>query len=660
MTASTLRSTSDSHLFDIICNRAGIAPSDLSAEDKYALLHDEQTQYLWAQLQARIQGHAHNNDSSERRPGPNSQQQLAEFARVAAVQSIHDQASLTPDRIAQAEAELENLNRKTQSLVDTLRSHNTRLAAIGDAGFGNSSSSSDGARSALSAKAGELTARKQALDEECEQLAAHADQRLDRYLGGASQDKQRSNGVESSNGRPSGASEALRETFDGLLGPHDRILEKLDALCTELQFDDSDQKAMLADARRLSNEIIFAIVAHQRMVLDIVFIQACKSYQRSPLGHAAKHAVRAADDEREAIVTDLRSLWDEVVPVAHMAVEKQLVGPIMKSRGRESDMRDERYALIASYTSAMLRYMNEHLAEFAGRIRTLVAQHRALVKTFQIFKDRTASGNKIENTNLTSNTPATETKVSQAAADRRKPGRLAAGAAAAKSTTTTTSTPLDDLLSAIEALGVSLPPGAYSSDQQVDTAGLARHLDRQIQRRAAKSAVLAADMQALFEATAKAGVSDPLEAAGMLADSLVAECSGGLRPVAESNGDEAPAFNSSSDGGGLFFADTELEKIIGDEARSVARIADDFRRLLREVNPGGNSDAGLEPGDFVTNAYRSSTAAGGTSAQGGHGGMPSRGQQQPQQRHQLRDPKIHEIIEKWGAGGGGGGVGVGG
>ena len=88
------------------------------------------------------------------------------------------------------------------------------------------------------------------------------------------------------------------------------------------------------------------------MVLDIVFIQACKSYQdKTKRGGKSKSRAKAADDEREAIVADLRSLWDEVVPVAHMAVEKQLVGPIMKSKSNESDMRDSRYALIASYVS---------------------------------------------------------------------------------------------------------------------------------------------------------------------------------------------------------------------------------------------------------------------------------------------------------------------
>lgn len=87
-------------------------------------------------------------------------------------------------------------------------------------------------------------------------MAAHADQRLDRYLDISHREKHRPNGVEAAGGRsPPGASDVLKETFDGLLGPHDRILEKLDALCTELQFDDSGQKAMLQDARRLSNEL---------------------------------------------------------------------------------------------------------------------------------------------------------------------------------------------------------------------------------------------------------------------------------------------------------------------------------------------------------------------------------------------------------------------
>ncbi|KAH7041365.1 uncharacterized protein B0I36DRAFT_358539 [Microdochium trichocladiopsis] len=674
--AAPPESTND-RLLRIICSKAGIALSELSQENKHALISDDDTRDLWQQLRHRIYGSDPSNHETRTtgRSAAAPHPQSAEFERVAGVESLHDQLSLTPDRIAQTEAELENLNRKTQSLVDTLRSHNTRLSAIRD-GSSNNAPGGGGARTALSSKARDLKARKQELTEECEQLAAHADSRLDRYLAASGENARHADRQGSANGvsvEISASTQALRETLDGLLVPHDRILEKLDALCTELQYDDSEQKAVLNDARRLSNEIIFAIVAHQRMVLDIVFIQACNSYQEKTRRGMSAQA-RAANDEREAIVADLRSLWEEVVPVAHMAVEKQLVGPIIKSKSNESDRREERYALIASYTSAMLGYMNERLEEFAERIRTLVAHHKALAKTFEVFQARTA------------NKPSVISQGAQNQQQQQQQQQQQGGPQLAPKTRSkqlrrglipSSSTPLDDLLSAMEALGVSLPPpstgGAEGGGQHHDTIALAHHVDKHIQRRAAKTHVLATDMQVLFETTAKTNMTDALEATRMLAGSLVAECNGGLLPeptLPESQDDDDGSTAESRDstrrdppaegevaGRSAFFADAELQKITADETRSVRRVADEFVVLLRDTkandDSSGNGGArGVVPYDFVAKAYQQALAAASAQSRDGMRSAAGGGSREQQQQRQLRDPKIHEIIDNWGSRGG--------
>lgn len=39
---------------------------------------------------------------------------------------------------------------------------------------------------------------------------------------------------------------------------------------------------------------------------------------------------KAVDAERRAISEEIQSLWEEVVPVAHMAVEKEFLKPFLK------------------------------------------------------------------------------------------------------------------------------------------------------------------------------------------------------------------------------------------------------------------------------------------------------------------------------------------
>lgn len=294
----------------------------------------------------------------------------------------------------------------------------------------------------------------------------------------------------------------------------------------------------------------------------------------------------------------------------------------------------------------MLGYMNERLEEFAKRITTLVAHHKALVKTFEVFQARTITKNDKRGAESAQSRPPNQVSKT------KKPGR--------NITSTTTSPtrnidkPLEDLLSAIEALGVSLPPTTPSQVKSSGSGGgsetfvTAQHLDGQIQRRSAKAHVLATDMQVLFEATTKTSLTEALEATRMLTDSLVAECNSGLLPSDDVN-DEAGAVGPAARL--LYFADAELQKITADETASVRQVAEEFAALLRDVNPsasaGGGSDAAaaVVPYDFVVDAYTSAVASGAGGGQRGHHQQDSRGNNR---RQQLRDPKVHEIIERWG------------
>jgi Holliday junction resolvasome RuvABC endonuclease subunit len=57
----------------------------------------------------------------------------------------------------------------------------------------------------------------------------------------------------------------------------------------------------------------------------------------------------ALQSELKAIVNEIQSLWDEVVPVAHMAVEKALLEPILKTVDTKKVSREHQNSIITTY-----------------------------------------------------------------------------------------------------------------------------------------------------------------------------------------------------------------------------------------------------------------------------------------------------------------------
>lgn len=84
-----------------------------------------------------------------------------------------------------------------------------------------------------------------------------------------------------------------------------------------------------------------------RLSLDIVYQEAAKTWNDTAPG--ANPYPRAVEDEMMAIRDEIQSLWDEVVPVAHMAVEKQLIEPILKRITTAKKRRDTQNDVIGLY-----------------------------------------------------------------------------------------------------------------------------------------------------------------------------------------------------------------------------------------------------------------------------------------------------------------------
>ncbi|RYP52116.1 hypothetical protein DL768_002666 [Monosporascus sp. mg162] len=154
-----------------------------------------------------------------------------------------------------------------------------------------------------------------------------------------------------------------RQAFTDTSSPHDHILTKLQALGWELNPDTANNKALLSDARCCASELSHIINSSDALQL---------TRSQGPI-----------EEERRAIIQEIQSLWDEVVPVAHMAVEKEFLNPLLKVVEIDSDTNGLRTATISGYTSGVLRFMNQHLKTLADRIYVLIQHHKALFEAYQ-------------------------------------------------------------------------------------------------------------------------------------------------------------------------------------------------------------------------------------------------------------------------------------
>ncbi|ETS85633.1 hypothetical protein PFICI_03658 [Pestalotiopsis fici W106-1] len=93
--------------------------------------------------------------------------------------------------------------------------------------------------------------------------------------------------------------------------------------------------------------------------------------------------VQASKAELQALLEETNSLWEEVVPVAHMAVEKTMLEPILKLVNTKGEAQNYQNAIIGSYIGNCLAYMNDRLEALSDRIGTAIHHHYALLNTFE-------------------------------------------------------------------------------------------------------------------------------------------------------------------------------------------------------------------------------------------------------------------------------------
>ncbi|EMR71192.1 hypothetical protein UCREL1_1762 [Eutypa lata UCREL1] len=151
-----------------------------------------------------------------------------------------------------------------------------------------------------------------------------------------------------------------RRIFDQTTKPHDHILTKLQALGAEFNFDTAENNDLVSDARSFANKL--SDILH---MFYLVYAEAI-AVGRDNLSDDPSHS-KAVDEERQAISEEIQSLWEEVIPVAHMAVEKEFLKPFLKEVDHAAKDAKLRNSTISAYILGVLRYMNQHLRALSER-----------------------------------------------------------------------------------------------------------------------------------------------------------------------------------------------------------------------------------------------------------------------------------------------------
>ncbi|KAK7953407.1 hypothetical protein PG996_014299 [Apiospora saccharicola] len=276
--------------------------------------------------------------------------------------------------------------------------------------------------------------------------------------------------------------------------PYDTLLKKLQALGWELNPGTKNNSEIMEAARYYASEEVYVHVRNCRVSLNTAFREAAQTYNSSaPVAHEYNKAVEA---EMVAILEEIQSLWEEVVPVAHMAAEKQLLGPILRRFDLSEERRSLQQDVICDYISACLDFMNERLQILAQRLGVAVYHHQSLVMTYNyarkfVLKNSVAQRTEA-NTSKTLRSDGTEPK----------------------------STPLETLTRKLQSLG--LPRIPLSNPIKAPATQVTK-LNEFVNQRAAKGDETLLRVHKMYEDTVRRTLDDVSLATRMAQDAIVAE-----------------------------------------------------------------------------------------------------------------------------------------
>ncbi|OTB01411.1 hypothetical protein M426DRAFT_25715 [Hypoxylon sp. CI-4A] len=322
-----------------------------------------------------------------------------------------------------------------------------------------------------------------------------------------------------------------------------------------------------------------------RASLDAVFLEASLTYNKR--GQSPSKYTQTVNEERDAVYAEIQSLWDEMVPLAHMVVEKEFLKPISDKVESFSTRQSSRDETVSLYTSAMLRYTNERLRLLSDRIKMLVYHHQALLKIFEHARSQSDSKS---------------TWRAEGAETRRK-----------DNTQTKDLTIIQTIQRQMELYG-SIPTDIEKQFRKVHT--LPPHVranlfDRYLTARQKKGDGVARNMHDFFERTAKTELTDVEFGSHLLLDSIVADSAAGNRP------------------GGHVYEDHQVE----DSVATMNSQVEEIQTVFEELRDGAGSP--LSAPDFISSAYSKTNRR-----------LSRKDFEMPESQEQCG--KLSALVEKWG------------
>ncbi|KAI0882050.1 uncharacterized protein GGS22DRAFT_191781 [Annulohypoxylon maeteangense] len=439
----------------------------------------------------------------------------------------------------------------------------------------------DNGASVFEQKIAQLSSRRDSLKKEIHSLENKINNRFDRL-----EDTSRTepNIAESEGGLSDRSSKsiALTEVFKTTLPSYDHILSRLSALHGELNYDVGEDDTILQTARRHATQIVLSLATKCRASLDTVFLEASLTYNRRA-SYASNYA-RDINDEREAVYAEIQSLWDEMVPLSHMVVENEFLKPILKKTETRSDRQGTRDMIVSSYTSAMLRFMNERLRILVSRIQMLVYHHQTLLNAFTIVNSKT--GARSTKGLGTANMHRAQTKEGGKSKGHTLMNTIR------RQMELYGSVPID-----VDKMSQTAP--TPTSHMQVDK------LDRYVTSRQKKGDDIARNVHSYFERAAKSQITDAEFGAHLLLDSVIADSTAGSRV------------------GGHVYDDQQVE----DSVATIKSQTNEIETTFRKLREGAGTPSSAS--DFVTYAYNKSVKQ-----------VPSDDSE--------KCPKFAAIVQKWG------------
>ncbi|KAI0138609.1 hypothetical protein F4776DRAFT_654352 [Hypoxylon sp. NC0597] len=350
---------------------------------------------------------------------------------------------------------------------------------------------------------------------------------------------------------------APERVLETTLPSYDHILTKLNALHNELGHDAIDDDTVLHTARRHASQIVLSLATKCRASLDTVFLEASLAYnKRAP---RASSNARSISEERDAVYAEIQSLWDEMVPLAHMVVEKEFLNPILKLIETYSESQGGRDAVVYVYTSSMLRFMNERLHLLLERIQMLAYHQQTLVDAF---------------THVASTIrPQPTVRLGNAKVQNKENSK------------TKGNTLLDTIQRKMELYGaIPIDVGKQLQKAHMTTPRMrADKLDRYVSSRQKKGDDIARNVHEFFERATKTELTDAELGAQLLLDAVIADSAAGFQT------------------GGHVYDDQQVEDSVATMKSQAEEIQAVFTKLREGAEPSSSAP------EFVTYAYSKAT-----------------------------------------------------